>query len=351
MTNSMYLASAPQGEPFGRIFPPRLAWLKRARAEDAIDPDLPIIDAHHHLWDRPGNRYLLSDFVEDLSSGHQVTATVFADAGAMYRSFGPEDMRPVGETEFIAGVAAMSDSGQYGPARVCQGIVAHADLRSDNISGILDAHEAASGTRLRGIRQSGAWDPSPSILSPTSPGPHLYVDPRFIRGARQLTSRSLVLDVYVFHPQLDDVIALSDTLEELTIVVDHVGTPLGYGSYARRGDEVFSMWRRSMTALAARDNVVVKLGGLTSRLALFNSLELHAPLSSAELAGLWKPYLYSCIELFGPHRCMFESNFPVDKTGTSYFLLWNAFKRIAADASPDEKQALFSRTARRVYRL
>ncbi len=338
---------------FGRIFAPDDAWLARQPREPVLEPDLPIIDTHHHLWHRPDQRYLLDEFLADVRTGHNVVATVFVECHAMYRADGPVDMRPVGETEFVAGVAAMTASGTYGPTRVAAGIVGFADLTlGDRVEPVLEAHVRAGGGRFRGVRHAGGWDASDVIgNSHAITAPHLYLRPDFRAGLRRLTALGLSFDAWLFHPQLADVIDLARALPDASIIMGHVGGVLGYGPYAGRRDEVFASWKRSMTELANCPNVTLKLGGMMMRLAAFDYKAMEAPPSSADIAARWGPYMETCIGLFGPRRCMFESNFPVEKMGTSYAALWNAFKRIAAGASPDEKLALFSGTARRAYRL
>jgi len=338
---------------FGRIFPPDEAWLARQPPEPILDPDVPIIDAHHHLWDRPGNRYLLDEFLADVRGGHNVVATVFVECRAMYRAEEPPELRPVGETEFVAGVAAMSASGAYGSTRIGQGIVGFADLTlGERVEPVLEAHIRAGGGRFRGVRHAAAWDASDVIgNSHGITAPHLVRRPDFRAGLRRLTALGLSYDAWVFHPQLEDVVDLARTFPSANIIMGHVGGPLGYGPYAAKRDDVFASWKASMTELAQCPNVVVKLGGMLMRLAAFRYPTREVPPSSAELAAFWRPYMGTCIELFGPNRCMFESNFPVEKMGTSYATLWNAFKRVAAGGSADEKLALFSGTARRAYRL
>jgi L-fuconolactonase len=272
---------------------------------------------------------------------------------SMYRAHGPEEMRPVGETEFVAGVAAMSESGQYGPTRVAAGIVGFADLTlGDRVQPVLEALIQAGGGRFRGVRHAAAWDASDIIgNSRTASGPHLMRQANFRSGLRRLTSLGLSLDAWAFHPQLPDVVDLARAFPDAPIVMGHVGAPLGYGPYAGKRDEVFATWKAGVTDLAKCDNVVMKLGGMMMRQASFDYRTTPAPPTSAELAALWRPYIETCIELFGADRCMFESNFPVDKMGIGWAALWNALKRIAAGASPDEKRAMFSGTARRFYRL
>ncbi|SHH19872.1 amidohydrolase family protein [Pollutimonas bauzanensis] len=351
---SIFMNDQPGGPgQFGRIFAPDQQWLKSHPAEAILDPDLPIIDTHHHLWDPPGNRYLLDELLADLQSGHNVVSTVFVECNAMYRHKGPVEMQPVGETEFVAGIAAMSDSGNYGPTRIAQGIVGFADLKlGDRVRPVLDAHIEAGGGRFRGIRYATAWNASDIIgNSHSAIGPDNLRHPDIRGGLKQLSSLGLSFDAWVFHNQLADVVDIAAAFPDLNIIAGHVGGPLGYGPYLGKRDEVFASWKASVTELAKRPNVSMKLGGMLMRLGSFDYLARPAPLSSSELAAHWRPYMEICIELFGADRCLFESNFPVEKMGTSYALLWNAFKRIAGDASESEKQALFNGTARRVYRL
>jgi L-fuconolactonase len=338
---------------YGRIRPPDDAWLAKAPPEPVLEAELPIVDTHHHLWDRPDHRYLLHELLADLDTGHNVVATVFVECHAMYRARGPAEMRPVGETEFVAGVAAMSDSGRYGPTRVAAGIVGFADLTlGDRVEPVLEAHLRAGGGRFRGVRHSAAWDASDVIgNSAVATGRHLMKDPAFRQGLARLSALGLSLDAWVFHPQLGDAVDLARAFPTASIIVGHVGGPLGYGPYAGKRDEVFATWKSAITELARCPNVVMKLGGMMMRLAAYDYGARPAPPSSAELASLWGPYIETCIERFGAGRCMFESNFPVEKMGIGYAALWNAFKRIAGGASADEKLALFSGTARRAYRL
>ena len=338
---------------FGRIVAPDEAWLAKAAPEPILEPALPIVDTHHHLWDRPDHRYLLDELLADLNTGHTIAATVFLECHAMYRAGGPPEMRPVGETEFVAGLAAMSESGRYGPTRVAAGIVGFADLTlGDRVTPVLETQVRAGGGRFRGVRHAAAWDASPIIgNSGVATGPHDMRRPEFRAGLARLTALGLSLDAWVFHPQLSDAVELARACPTATIIVGHCGGPLGYGPYAGQGDEVFAAWQTSITELATCPNVTMKLGGMMMRLAAFDYGAAEAPVSSADLAARWRPYIETCIERFGAPRCMFESNFPVDKMGIGYAALWNAFKRITAGASAGEKAALFSGTARRAYRL
>ncbi len=338
---------------FGRVHPPDEVWLAKQPPEPILDPDLPIIDTHHHLWDRPDHRYLLDEFLADVRTGHNVVATVFVECHAMYRAGGPEELRPVGETEFVAGIAAMSESGLYGAARIAAGIVGFADLTlGDRVEPVLEAHIRAGGGRFRGVRHGAGWDASEVIgNSRAITGPHLMMRADFRRGLGRLTALGLSFDAWLFHPQLADVIDLARAFPDTNIIMGHVGGPLGYGPYAGKREEVSASWKAGITELAKCQNVVMKLGGMMMRLAAYDYGTLPAPPSSAELAAYWRPYVETCIELFGPDRCTFESNFPVEKMGIGWAALWNAFKRIAAGASAEEKRALFSGTARRAYRL
>lgn len=336
---------------FGKIFPPDSQWLGKQAQGPILEPDLPIIDTHHHLWDRPNNRYLLEEFAADLGSGHKLVATVFAECHAMYRDAGPAEMRPVGETEFVAGIAAASENAC--PTRVAAGIVGYADLGlGERVAPVLEAHIAAGGGRFRGIRYATGWDASEIIgNSRDIARPSLLREPRVRQGLERLHALGLSFDAWVFHPQLSDVIDVAASFPDLNLIMGHAGGPLGYGPYAGKRDEVFSSWKASMTELARHPNVSVKLGGMMMRLASFDYLAIDRPPSSAELAEYWRPYIETCIGLFGAERCMFESNFPVEKMGTSYRALWNAFKRITAGASSAEKHLLYCGTAWRVYRL
>jgi len=327
-------------------------WLAQ-RVEDILLPDLPIVDPHHHLWDREGERYLLDDLLADAGSGHDIRATVFVQCGAMYRPDGPEELRTLGETEFVNGIAAMAASGWYGPTRACAGIVGFADLTlGDRVAQVLDAQMAAAGARFRGVRNRTAWHPSPEVRSNLiTPPPGPLAHPGFIEGARQLAARGLVLDIWAYQTQLPEVAAIARAVPELTVVVNHCGGPLGVGSYAGRRAEGVAAWQREVLALAALPNTVMKLGGLAMEVAGHDFHLRDQPPASAELEQAWRPVIHTLIEAFGAERCMFESNFPVDKGMCGYAVLWNAFKRLANGASEDEREALFSGTATRIYRL
>jgi predicted TIM-barrel fold metal-dependent hydrolase len=331
------------------------AWLATRPAEPALEPDLPIIDPHHHFWDAPHRgRYFLPDLLADIGGGHRVVSTVFVECQAMYRKDGPTEMAPVGEVEFVNGIAAMSASGNYGPCRVAEGIVGYADLRAGaRVREVLEAEIAAGGGRLRGIRQGVAWDAHESVgkFASRPVPPHLALDPGFREGFAELARLGLSFESWQYHPQLPDAIDLARSFPDTTIILDHVGGVLGVGPYSGRRPEILPGWRKDIAALAECPNVNVKLGGVGMTSFGFAFHERDVPPSSGQLAAAWRQYIEPCIEAFGADRCMFESNFPPDKQSCGYTELWNAFKRITSGASPAEKTALYSGTAARVYRL
>lgn len=331
-------------------------WLA-ATVEEPLEPDLPICDPHHHLWDRQtarvAPRYLLDEILADVGGGHHVVSTVFIECGAMYRPDGPEALRPLGETEFVNGVAAMSASGLYGPTRIAAGIVGTASLPlGDAVAAVLDAHIAAGGGRFRGIRRSAAWDADEAVpRHRTNPGPGLFLREDFRAGFRHLAPRGLTFEAWCYHRQIPDVTALARAFPATTIILNHFGGPLGVGSYAGRAKDVYDEWRRHLTELATCPNVVAKLGGINMEINGFGWHERPRPPGSQELADATRPYYDFTIEKFGVDRCMFESNFPVDKASCSYTVLWNSFKRLTSGCSAAEKAKLFHDTAARVYRL
>jgi L-fuconolactonase len=319
-------------------------------SEAPLEPALPICDPHHHLWDRPNDRYFLDDLIRDTSSGHNIVATVAVECRAMYRKEGAPEMKPVGETEFLDGVAEQVSSDPNLTTDVASGIVGHADLRlGDAVAPVLEGHLAASPDRFRGIRHSTTWDASKNIRSDTSES--LLLDHAFRRGFACLKRYGLSFDAWLYHPQLPELADLARVFPDVTIVLDHIGGPLGVGPYAGKRDEVLQQWRKGIAELARCPNVTVKLGGLGSDRSGFDWNERAVRPASAELATMMAPYFEWCIEKFGVHRCMFESNFPVEKRVNAYVTLWNAFKRMTQSYSAAERQALFHDTAARVYRL
>jgi predicted TIM-barrel fold metal-dependent hydrolase len=347
----MAASNAPASKS-GLYADPREDWLA-LRKEEILDPARPIVDPHHHLWDRGGQRYLIEEMASDIASGHNIIATVYVEARSMYRAGGPEAWRPVGEVEFANGAAAMSASGGYGSAAICAGIVGHVNLLlGEGARGILEAEIAAGRGRFRGIRHSSAWDGDASVAGMYATRPKgLLLDSTFRKGFACLAPVGLSFDAWLFHPQIGELTDLARAFPDTRIVLDHCGGPIGIGSYANRRDEIFPLWKASIREIAGCPNVVVKLGGLAMRLLGYDFHERPLPPSSEDAAAAWRPYIETCIEAFGPERSMFESNFPPDKGQCSYQVIFNAFKRIAAPYSEAEKTALFSKTAADFYRL
>jgi L-fuconolactonase len=332
-------------------------WLALTQ-EPTLEPDLPICDPHHHFWDFrtarvPYQRYLLHELAADIHSGHYVRSTVFIEARAMYRAGGPEEMRPVGEVEFVQGLAAASASGLYGPGRAAAAIVGHANLLlGARVAPVLEALREASPNRFRGIRHSVTWDPHPEIENTAAHKQEGQLgSEEFRAGARVLAGMSLSLEAWLYFPQLAELAAFAKAVPNLTIILNHIGGLLRVGPYANKDDEVLTTWRRGIAAVAACPNVYVKLGGIGMPRTGFDWHARNVPIGSEELAASMSPLMTNCIEQFGPSRSMFESNFPVDKVSYSYNVMYNAFKRLSKGYSASERAAMFHDTAARVYRV
>ena len=334
------------------------AWLALT-PETALEPALPICDPHHHIWAQRHEpsayqRYLLPDLAADIrDSGHNVRSTVFIEVKAFYRADGPQEMRPVGEVAHVNGLADLANeeaaSGKHGPTKIAAAIVGHADLKlGDRVAPVLEAMQAAS-PRFRGIRHAAGWDASPELTQRDIQG--LMATSQYRAGARVLAKMGLTLDNSLYHTQLDELAELARAVPELTIVLNHIGGLVRVGPYANRDNEVLADWRRGIAAVAACPNIVLKLGGVGQKRFGFDWLTRAKPIGSEELAETLGPLMHYCIEKFGPDRCMFESNFPVDKISYDYGIVWNAFKRLSKDYSTSERAALFHDTAARVYRI
>jgi len=327
-------------------------WLGQV-TEEIIDPGRPIIDTHHHLWPETGwLPYGIDDLAADTGSGHNIVATVFIECRASYLPDGPRHMKPVGETQFVAAQATRLAE-QHPDAAPIAGIVAHADLAlGDQLGEVLDAHEAAAGGLFRGIR-----DPLSSPLEPETlriPGraaPGRFAEEAFREGVRELGRRGLTYDTWHYHHQNTEMLELAHAAPDTMMVLDHFGTPLGVGRFAGRRDEIFTEWAVGVARLATCDNIVAKLGGLAMPDNGFGWHENPKPPTSDEFVSAQARYYHHTIECFGPERCMFESNFPIDRYSLSYPVLWNGFKKLSAGYSPDEQSAMFEGTARRIYRL
>jgi L-fuconolactonase len=327
-------------------------------SEPALEPELPICDPHHHFWDLrtervPYQRYLLDELLADINSGHNVRSTVFIEARSMYRADGPEEMRPVGEVEFVQGLAAASASGVYGPSRAAAAIVGHANLNlGERVAPVLEALHAASPNRFRGIRHSVTWDPHPEVENTAAHKQEgQLASDRFRAGARVLARMGCSLEGWLFFPQLPELADFARAVPNLPIILNHIGGLLRVGPYANRDDEVLATWRNGIAAVAACPNVTIKLGGIGMPRTGFDWHLRSKPIGSEELAASMAPFMTYCIEQIGPDRCMFESNFPVDKVSYSYNVLYNAFKRLSAGYSAAERAAMFHDTAARVYRI
>lgn len=326
-------------------------WLSQVQ-EAVIDADRPICDPHHHLWDNDKNPYLLPELLSDTGAGHNVVSTVFVECTSMYRAGGPQALQPVGETEFVNGVAAMAASGYYGGMLACHGIVSYADLMlGGDVGPVLDEHMRLS-PRFCGIRHAAGWDMSDVVRnSHTHPPQHLYLIDTFRSGFQELANRQLTFDAWLYHPQIPELTDLAKAFPEVTIIFDHFGGPLGIGPYAGHQEEIFQQWSRDVADLAQCPNVYAKLGGIAMPINGFGWHKQERPPTSDEYVDAAGRYHRRAIELFGPERCMFESNFPVDKQSCSYTVLYNAFKKIAADYSVADQDLLFHDTAVRAYGL
>lgn len=333
-----------------------LKWHALGPKEEALEPELPIVDPHHHLFgDVPDSQYYrLADLEQDLAGGHHITKTVYVEAyGSGWRKTGPEHLRPVGETEAIVAKAATPLKTRHGNCELAAGIVAHADLTmGPALAEVLEAHLAVAQGRLRGVRHMAARDEGlVGRFIKEMPRKHLLQEPGFRAGLAQLKNHGLSFDVWVYHHQLEELIAVVDSCPDTPVVLDHLGGLIGVGEYRSDRAAVLTRWKADLRKLAERPNVYVKLGGMGMPVCGFGFEHQPRPATSAQLVQAWQPLIDTCIETFGTQRCMFESNFPVDKQSCSYTALWNAYKLATRTLSPDERSDLFSRTACKVYRL
>lgn len=323
-------------------------WLAQVQ-EEIVDPDREIIDPHHHLWPSEQMGYNVDEFLRDMNSGHKIIKTVFMECGASYRKDGPDHLKPVGETEFVT--AAAAETRKRGGPHIA-GIIGHADLRHPRLDDVLEAHREAAQGLFRGIRHAGSRDTSGATLRiPGQAPPRLYHDEDFRRGVARLGERGLTYDTWHYHHQNEDFLALAKAVPNTTLVLDHFGTPIGVGPYAEKREEIFLKWQDDMLALSRCPNVVAKLGGLAMPDNGWGWHERDRPPTSDEFVEAQGRYYDHMLDCFGAGRCMFESNFPVDRWSISYPVLWNGLKKIAANYSEVEQRALFSETARRVYQI
>jgi len=326
-------------------------WLAQV-SESAIEPELPIVDPHHHLWDVDTAFYHAPDLVADVTAGHRVLATVFVECKAHFDAQAKPELASVGETRFA--VAQARQAQQIAPAQdgLVKGIIAYGDLTASNPQEVLRAHIDAGEGRLRGVRVRAAWHADPAFAAPhDGPDEHTINSPALDRYCDILTDMGLVLDLWVYHTQLDQAAALARRHPRLPIVLNHCGGPLGIGPYANLHADVYTAWKRSLERVAANDNVVVKIGGLAMPRTGLSFASAAKPANSLELVERWTPYVRTCIELFSAERSMFESNFPVDKGSCNYVSVWNAFKRISGNYPDQERRQMLAGTAGRVYGL
>ena len=318
-----------------------------------LEPEIPIIDSHHHIWNHPGSPYLVADFLDDASGGHRIVKTVFVECLAYYRQGGPTEMKTVGETESIRRLAEENETFADHRIDVAAGIVGFADLTlGASVEAVLEAHIEAGGERFKGVRHASGWDPSDEVPNAHHRPPEgLLADSKFRKGLSQLSKHGLCFDASAYHPQLPEVADLARQFPDTVIVLNHVGVPLGIGPYADRNSDVMELWRKGIDELSPLENVYIKFGGVGMNLFGFHWQDWKGDLSYAEIARAASPFFLHCIEGFGPHRCMFESNFPVDKTAFTYTAVWNAFKSLTGDMSIEERSWLFYRTAECAYRL
>jgi predicted TIM-barrel fold metal-dependent hydrolase len=327
------------------------AWLATT-VEEPLDPELMICDPHHHLWDHPKERFLVEELKAETGAGHNVTETVFVDCVSGYRTDGPVEMAPVGESGFAADQAAQSAAS---PGARIAAIVSFADLALGNgVKPVLEAHLEAGAGKFRGIRHATSWDASPKLNNAhTNPPEGLMGTPQFREGFAVLAGMGLTFDAWMYHPQLPELVDLAKAFPQATIILDHLGGPVGVGPYAGRRDEVLAAWRPPMERLSKLPNVYLKVGGIG--MALYGDGWHKRPTAptSDDLVAAWGDEMRWCIENFGPNRCMFESNFPVDRRGCSYVVLWNAFKKTTAlgGYGAAETAALFHDTAASAYSI
>ncbi len=325
------------------------------RNETIIDPERPIIDAHHHLFDKPALTYMLDEYLDDIRAGHNIVASVYVEASAFHSVDGPEVLRPLGEVEFANGVGAMCASGAYGDIRLCAGIVGYADLRmGERVGWLFDRAMAAAPQRFRGIRQITMEHPSDAPFKyffTGRPPAGVFQHPEFRKGFAELAKRGLAYDATGFHLQLPDISALADAFPDTPIIINHMTVAMGLEMDADARAELFREWSVALKDTAQRPNVVCKIGGMGMPIWGFGFDERKDTIGYKELAETWRPFIETTVEYFGAERCMMESNYPPDSRSCGYVPLWNALKTAVAGASEDEKTALFSGTAKRVYKL
>jgi L-fuconolactonase len=336
--------------------PVRQEWLNQL-IEDPILPNIPIIDPHHHLWDVGFGRYYIEELLEDInSSGHNIVSTVYIMSSSntkIYSKDGLEEFKPLTEIEFATSEGKRADLIPNNRVKVNASIVGSVDLTYGNkLQPVLEKAVNISEGRLKGIRMLLASHTDPRISSGAVKSDlGLMLHPNFIDGAKCVQDANLSLDFWIYHTQLNEMEKIARALPDLTIILNHIGGPIHIGEYEGKQAATHREWRSAMMRLSRIPNINVKLGGLGMAV---NGAKFHNskfPPNSVQLSDIWKPWIYETIDMFGFDRCMFESNFPVDKGSCSYGALWNAFKIIAKDMSDDEINKLFSKNAAKIYKI
>lgn len=328
----------------------RAQW-RAQRVEEVLTPQQKICDAHHHLWDHAGDRYFAAELAADLSDGHNVVKTIYVECGHAYRKTGPAHLASIGETEFVVREnERLRETLGHG---AIAGIIGFADLRLGLLlDETLTAHIEAGAGRFCGIRHGTAWDESSQIVNhQLGPPAGLMGDPSFVAGVQKLGTRSLTFDAWLYHPKIPEITVLAHAAPDTTIVLDHLGAPLGIGPYVGRREEVLQFCRMALSAFAKAPNARLKIGGIGMTIFGNGWHKLDAPPDSATIAAAWADHIRWCIDTFGPDRVLFESNFPPDGRSCSYRTLWNAYKRIAEPYSAVEVERMFHDNAVEVYRL
>ena len=328
-------------------------WIAQIK-EEIIDPKLPIIDPHHHLWNGDNQLagtfpYLIENLNEDTFSGHNIVGTIFMECAQGYYSDGEEKYKPVGETEFV--VNLIKDSKKLPESTNIIGIIGFADLMfGSEVRGVLNKHILKGEGLFRGIRHAAGWDKNNEIHnSHSNPIENIYHNKNFMKGAEELINLNLTFDAWHYHHQITDLSIFSKKYPELSIIHDHFGGPLGVGPYEGKRQEIFKKWKDDISLLSESKNVYAKLGGLAMPVNGWNFHKQDKPASSEQIVDMHHEYYLHTIDCFGVDRCMFESNFPVDRRSISYHVLWNAFKKMVSDYSDEDKNKLFFKNAKDIY--
>ena len=328
-------------------------WIAQIR-EEIINPELPIIDPHHHLWNGDNQLagsfpYLIENLNEDTFSGHNIVGTIFMECAQGYFLDGEEKYKPVGETEFV--INLIKDSEKLSKSTNIMGIIGFADLMlGHEVKDVLNRHQSKGEGLFRGIRHAAGWDKNNEIHnSHSNPIENIYHNKSFMKGAEELINLNLTFDAWHYHHQINDLSIFAKKYPELTIIHDHFGGPLGVGPYEGKKEEIFKKWKDDISLLSESKNVFAKLGGLAMPVNGWNFHKQNKPASSDQIVDMHHEYYLHTINCFGVERCMFESNFPVDRRSVSYHILWNAFKKMVLDYSDEDKNKLFFKNAKDVY--